>query len=163
VSEDRNDARGSRVASGDVSEVVDRFRRRDRVLLGLRQSRNWWQLARFTAVGASGYVVNLVTFAACVHVFDLDFRLAAVIAFLVAVTNNFWWNRHWTFEARDGHPGHQAARFLVVSVAAFGVNLALLELLVSVVGLKEVVAQAIAVAAATPCNFIGNKLWTFDR
>jgi dolichol-phosphate mannosyltransferase len=163
VSPDRSGAQDGRVACGDVSEAVDRPRRRDRVRLGLRQSRNWWQLARFTAVGASGYVVNLATFAICVHVLDLDFRIAAVIAFLVAVTNNFWWNRHWTFEAREGRAHHQAARFLVVSVAAFGVNFALLELLVSVAGLKEVVAQAIAVAAATPCNFIGNKLWTFDR
>jgi dolichol-phosphate mannosyltransferase len=129
----------------------------------MRRADNWWQLARFTAVGASGYLVNLVTFAVCVHALGVDFRIAAVIAFLVAVTNNFWWNRQWTFEAHAGHPAHQAARFLVVSVAAFGVNFALLEVLVSVAGLKEVIAQAIAVAAATPCNFIGNKLWTFDR
>ncbi len=42
-------------------------------------------------------------------------------------------------------------------------NLGILEVLVSVAGLKEVIAQAIAVAAATPCNFLGNKLWTFTE
>lgn len=144
-----------------MPEALDRLRHRDRVRDGVRKADNWWQLARFTAVGAGGYVVNLVTFAFCVHVLDVDFRIAAVLAFLVAVTNNFWWNRHWTFDARGGHAGHQAARFLAVSVGAFLVNFAVLELLVTGVGLKEVVAQAIAVAAATPCNFIGNKLWTF--
>jgi putative flippase GtrA len=146
-----------------VPDALDRLRRRDRVREGVRQAHNWWQLARFTAVGASGYIVNLVTFALCVHALDLDFRIAAVVAFLVAVSNNFWWNRHWTFDARAGHAGHQAARFLAVSAAAFGVNLVLLEILVSAAGLKEVVAQAIAVAAATPCNFLGNKLWTFNE
>jgi dolichol-phosphate mannosyltransferase len=146
-----------------VPDALDRLRRRDRVRAGVRHARNWWQLARFTAVGASGYVVNLATFAVCVHALNLDFRIAAVIAFLIAVTNNFWWNRHWTFEARAGHAGQQAARFLAVSVAAFAVNFVLLEILVSVAGLKEVVAQAIAVAAATPCNFLGNKLWTFNE
>jgi putative flippase GtrA len=140
-----------------------RHRRRDRVRHGVRKADNWWQLARFTAVGASGYVVNLITFALCVHALDLDFRIAAVIAFLVAVTNNFWWNRHWTFDARSGHAGHQAARFLAVSIAAFAVNFVVLEILVTGAGLKEVVAQAIAVATATPCNFIGNKLWTFTE
>ncbi|MDX6727698.1 MAG: hypothetical protein QOK49_2503 [Baekduia sp.] len=138
-------------------------RRRDRVRRGLRHANNWWQLARFTAVGATGYVVNLATFALCVHGFGLDYRIAAVAAFAVAVTNNFWWNRHWTFEAGEGHPGHQALRFFVVSLAAFVVNLGLLQLLVGSVGLAEVVAQAIAVAAATPCNFLGNKLWTFGE
>jgi dolichol-phosphate mannosyltransferase len=148
-----------------VPEALDtlRNRRRDRVRHGVRKADNWWQLARFTAVGAGGYVVNLVTFAVCVHALDLDFRIAAVVAFLVAVTNNFWWNRHWTFDARAGHAGHQAARFLAVSIAAFGVNFVVLELLVTEVGLKEVVGQAIAVATATPCNFIGNKLWTFTE
>jgi putative flippase GtrA len=146
-----------------VPEALDRLRNRDRVRSGVRKADNWWQLARFTAVGASGYVVNLATFAICVHALDLDFRIAAVVAFLVAVTNNFWWNRHWTFEAKAGHAGHQAARFFAVSIGAFLVNFAVLEVLVTVAGLKEVVAQAIAVAAATPCNFIGNKLWTFTE
>ena len=45
--------------------------------------------------------------------------LAATCAFVVAVANNFWWNRHWTFGAADGHAGFQAARFFTVSVAAF--------------------------------------------
>ena len=146
-----------------MSDALDRLRRRDRVRQGVRSADNWWQLARFTAVGVSGYAVNLATFALCVHALDIDFRIAAVIAFLVAVSNNFWWNRHWTFDARAGHAGQQAARFLIVSVAAFAVNFAVLEALVVGAGLKEVVAQAIAVAAATPCNFIGNKLWTFDE
>jgi putative flippase GtrA len=146
-----------------VPDALDRLRRRDRVRDGVRHAENWWQLARFTAVGVSGYVVNLATFALCVHALDLDFRIAAVIAFLVAVTNNFWWNRHWTFEAREGHAGQQAARFLVVSACAFAVNFVLLEILVSGFDVKEVVAQAIAVAAATPCNFLGNKLWTFNE
>jgi putative flippase GtrA len=36
-----------------------------------------------------------------------------------------------------------------------------LELLVSVAGLPEVAAQAIAIVVATPLNFIGNKMWSF--
>jgi putative flippase GtrA len=54
----------------------------------------------------------------------------------------------------------QAARFLVVSVGALILNLAMLELLVGS-GLGELPAQAIAVAFAMPFNFLGNRLWTF--
>jgi putative flippase GtrA len=146
-----------------VPDALDRIRRRDRVREGVRQAHNWWQLARFTAVGASGYVVNLVTFTICVHALDIHFLVASAIAFLVAVSNNFWWNRHWTFDARAGHAGHQAARFLAVSGAAYVVNFVILDVLVNAAGFREVIAQAIAVAAATPCNFIGNKLWTFHE
>ena len=76
--------------------------------------------------------------------------------------NNFAWNRHWTFDAGDGHAGFQAARFFTVSVIGLGINLALLELFVTGAGLPELPAQALAVALTMPVNFVGNKLWTFD-
>ena len=79
------------------------------------------------------------------------------------MTNNFLINRHWTFDAAEGHAGFQAARFFTVSVVALGVNLVVLALLVDGLDVAEIPAQAVAVALATPVNFIGNKLWTFDR
>jgi putative flippase GtrA len=133
-----------------------------RVRAGLRRPHNWVQLVKFCAVGASGYVVNLCVFAACIALFDAHHLVAATAAFIVAVTNNFWWNRHWTFRARGGHAGFQAARFFTVSIVAFLFAAAVLELLVSVVGLPELPAQAISIVAATPLNFIGNKMWSFS-
>jgi putative flippase GtrA len=130
---------------------------------GLRQPANWLQLVRFGLVGASGYAVNLAVFAALVEGAGVHYRAAAVGAFLVAVANNFCWNRLWTFRARTGRAGFQAARFLAVSVAAFALNLAVLEALVAGFGLPEVSAQAIAIACAMPLSFLGNKLWTFGR
>jgi putative flippase GtrA len=132
-----------------------------RVRHGLRHPANWFQLVRFALVGASGYVVNLVVFAAAVRLAGIDYRVAAVLAFLVSVANNFWWNRHWTFDARTGHAGFQAARFLTVSVAAFLLSYAVLLLLVEAASLPEVLAQAIAIVTATPLSFLGQKLWSF--
>jgi putative flippase GtrA len=131
-----------------------------RIGRGTRNRDNWVQLLQFGLVGASGYVVNLIVFAALTHFFDLHHIVAAIGAFVVAVTNNFWWNRHWTFDARHGHAGFQAARFFTVSVLALGVNLVALELLVRG-GMPELPSQALAVAIAMPFNFIGNKIWTF--
>jgi putative flippase GtrA len=52
-------------------------------------------------------------------------------------------------------------RFIVVSLVAFAFSLLLLTLLVETAGLAKVPAQALAVAASMPFNFIGNKLWSF--
>lgn len=133
-----------------------------RVRAGLRHPANWLELVRFSLVGGSGYVVNLVVFTAAVHGLGVGYIAAATIAFVAAVTNNFAWNRHWTFDARDGHAGFQAARFLAVSLAAFGFSLVVLHLLVAGAGLPEVGAQAIAILSATPLSFLGNKLWSFQ-
>jgi len=132
-----------------------------RVQRGTRSSANWVQLLKFASVGASGYVVNLIVFALLAEAAGLHHIAAAIGAFVVAVSNNFIWNRHWTFAAGAGHAGHQGARFLTISVAGLAINLAVLELLVSAAGLAELPAQALAVAAAMPANFVGNKLWTF--
>ncbi|MBA2629409.1 MAG: GtrA family protein [Thermoleophilaceae bacterium] len=132
-----------------------------RVRAGMRRPHNWLQLAKFCAVGGSGYVVNLCVFAACVALLDAHHLVAATAAFVVAVTNNFWWNRSWTFRARGGRAGFQAPRFFAVSAATFLVAASVLEVLVSVAGLSELLAQAISILAATPLNFVGNKIWSF--
>ena len=133
-----------------------------RVRHGLFRPHNWVQLVKFCAVGGSGYAVNLVVFTIAVKAGGLHHLEAATVAFVVAVLNNFWWNRHWTFGAGGGHAGFQAARFFAVSVAAFIFAASILELLVSR-GMPEVAAQAISIAAATPLNFVGNKMWSFGR
>jgi dolichol-phosphate mannosyltransferase len=127
----------------------------------MRKPHNWVQLAKFLLVGLSGYVVNLAVFTFSLEVLGVHHIAAATIAFGVAVLNNFWWNRHWTFGARDGHAGFQAARFFAVSVVAFLIQVSLLELLVSGAGMQKVLAQAVSLVLATPVNFIGNKLWSF--
>jgi dolichol-phosphate mannosyltransferase len=134
-----------------------------RVGRGLRKPANWVQLIKFSIVGATGYVVNLSVYTVLVTLAGVHYIPAAILAFCVAVTNNFLLNRHWTFRATDEHAGFQAARFLTVSLVALGFNLVVLELLVSVAGLEKVAAQALAILAATPLNFVGNKLWSFGR
>lgn len=132
-----------------------------RIGRGARHPANWLQLLKFGLVGGSGYLINLLVFALLAGYFDLHHIVAAIGAFAVAVTNNFLWNRHWTFDARDGVAHFQAVRFFAVSLGALVLNLVVLELLLSAGLVGELPAQAIAVAAAMPFNFIGNRLWTF--
>lgn len=148
-------------AVADTAIDPPRLRGQARVHRALRTRSNWSQLVRFATVGASGYAINLAVFAVAVHGAGFDKGIAATAAFVVALSNNFVWNRLWTFRAGEGHAGFQAARFCVVSLAAFAFNLVVLYALVDGLGVAEVPAQAIAIASATPLNFIGNKLWSF--
>jgi putative flippase GtrA len=127
----------------------------------MRRPANWLQLVRFGVVGSLGFFVNIAVYALCVHAIGLDYRVAAVIAWLVAVFNNFVLNRHWTFDAGGGQARFQAWRFLIVSLLAFGFSLVLLTVFVETLGIPKVPAQALAVIGATPLNFLGNKLWSF--
>jgi putative flippase GtrA len=133
---------------------------RARVNAALRRRGNWEQLVKFCLVGSSGYVVNLAVYTVLLKVFGVHYIPAAVCSFLVAVTNNYTWNRLWTFRSQRGHYAYQGMRFFVVSLLALGANLVVLQLYVEA-GVDKVAAQAIAIVLVTPVNFIGNKLWSF--
>lgn len=133
----------------------------DRLGAAARRPASWWQLLKFGIVGGSGYLINLAVFAVLAGSLGVHHAVAAIGAFCVAVTNNFLWNRYWTFGPGEGPAHFQAARFFAVSIASLGLNLVVLEALIAGGAVGDLMAQAIAVAVAMPFNFLGNKLWTF--
>ena len=135
---------------------------RDRARSALRTRGNWVQLGKFLVVGASGYVVNLVVFSVLVQGPGLHYLAAATVSFLFAVTNNYLWNRLWTFRGQRGNVAYQGMRFFVVAVVSLAANLLVLQSLIGL-GVSKVRAQAIAIVLVTPLNFLGNKLWSFRR
>jgi putative flippase GtrA len=135
---------------------------RARTGAALRRRHNWEQLVKFCVVGASGYVVNLLVYYLLLDHAHLHYTVAATGSFLVAVTNNYTWNRLWTFRHQRGHIGYQGLRFLIVSMTVYLANLGLLTALIAL-GVGEIVSQAMAVVLVTPLNFLGNKLWSFRR
>jgi putative flippase GtrA len=148
------------VTAGTDRQSDSNAQRRSRAGRALRARHNWVQLAKFCTVGGSGYAVNLAVYAFALDVLGLQYYVAATISFLVAVVNNYLWNRAWTFREERGHFGYQGFRFFVVSTAVYAANILLLSLLIAL-GLGEIVSQACAVVLVTPINFIGNKLWSF--
>jgi putative flippase GtrA len=135
---------------------------RARAVRALRHPANWMQLAKFAAVGATGYAVNLAVYTALLRGAGWHYIYAATVSFLVAVSNNYLWNRVWTFRDQRGHVGFQGLRFFTVALVAYGANLGILSALIAL-GMNKVAAQAIAIVLVTPLNFIGNKLWSFAR
>ncbi len=148
-------AKGAQATSSRASAFTDA------ASVALRRPGNWLQLAKFCAVGISGYVVNLAVYATLLA-FGVHYLLAAACSFLVAVTNNYVWNRAWTFKRQRGHLVFQGFRFLLVSMVALVANLVFLSVLVAL-GVPKLPAQAIAIVLVTPWNFVANKLWSFRR
>jgi putative flippase GtrA len=128
----------------------------------VRHPENHKQLVRFLCVGASGYVVNLATFYICIHLLHFADVPSLAIAFLIGSTNNFWWNRHWTFGATEDHPVGQAMRFFAVSTLVFFFATGIYVLIVQGFGFhSKVTADGIAWIIATPISFLVQKLWSF--
>ena len=101
-------------------------------------------------------------FAFSLRVLEVHYRLAYVFAFCIAVTNNFFWNRVWTFRhQKDGlHVAMQGARFFAVSLMAAVAGFVLLEAFVRA-GFPKIPGEMLAVALVVPISFLGNKHWSF--
>lgn len=146
----------------DAPRALGRAEQQARRLFdAVRHPRNQRQLGRFLCVGASGYVVNTVTFWIALHAVGLDYKLAFCVAFVCGCSNNFFWNRHWTFQAGHDHAGRQAVRFFLVSLIVAVFAYAIMILLVHTTGIWKVPADALAWILVMPISFLVQKLWSF--
>lgn len=148
------------------------------------------QFVKFSFVGASGVVVNLVVFTSVLllwmaftghiqsvgdlggSVLDLaitkDTRAvpaeAAFVAnaagFIVSVFTNYYLNRRWTFRS-TGAVSRELPKFFAVSVTAYLGQLAVFWALHGPAHVAPIPSQLVAIACVMPINFIFNKLWSF--
>jgi len=85
--------------------------------------------------------------------------VAAPLAFAAGALNGYFFNRRWTFGARDS----TGARVLSISVQTVGaLSTSLLVLLfVRAAGAGRAVAYLAAIPPVTSCMFAANRVWTF--
>ena len=117
-----------------------------RHLLFVRHRHNWHLLTRFSVVGATGVLVNLLVFGLALQggidphrivspIIGTEFNVRwyhgfSTIAFLIANLWNFQLNRAWTFRSAGHAPWlREYGPFLAVGVAAQGLGLIVLTLL----------------------------------
>lgn len=120
---------------------------------------------RFCVVGGIGTFLNLAILAALVEYLRLWYLPAATLTFFIVALNNYVWNKLWTFGDRQGGAWmitSQIAKFILASLVALGVNLAVLGVLVEFVGLWYLSAQFIAVIVAALINFGLSARWVFS-
>jgi len=127
---------------------------------------------KFALIGGIGAVINLAVLWISVEIFFAHYLWAAVLAFVVADTNNFIWNRWWTFRSK-GKVHVQYPQFLLVSIDGLMLNLIILKTIVEdlmpTLGINEdrasmflVIAQVIAIFLVSIFNFVANSFWTFS-
>ena len=92
---------------------------------------------RFATVGVLQNGLNVAVFALATAV-GVQYRVAAVLAGLVALVASFLLNRQWTFTSRTAPIHHQGLRYLIVFASAVALGVVLLTFFVEVAGLPEV-------------------------
>ena len=104
---------------------------------GMRKSHNWRELAKFCVGRRVRLRRQPGVFALVRRGLGVHHLIAATCAFLVAVMNNFWWNRHGPSRRRRRPRGLPGRALLGRQRGRLPVQPRILELLVSVAGVRE--------------------------
>ena len=119
------------------------------------------KVIRFLVTGIVGALLNVALFDAFYRGLDVDYRIAVVIAFALSYGFSFVAHRTWTFEATDGHAGHQGAWFIAVSAVSTGWALLVTIAAVEALGLPKNPAEAAAALLTAPVAFVLHRRYTF--
>jgi len=163
---------------------------------GLLQRPSLRQFIKFCIVGASSTLISMTIFSTLIYGLHLDdvlhnalsnrpqwqrifteyrlhIQVAALVAFLFAVTNGFFWNSRWTFRQNDpAQRKSQYAKFVLVNAIGLVLNQIILFVVNRALtagspanekGWEPLIAFAIATSIVVFWNFTANKLWTFKE
>lgn len=135
---------------------------------------------RFMIVGAIGAVVDFGVMNLLIHLVSFSVTLAGVISFLAAVTNNFIWNRYWTYpDSRSKHFFRQYSEFLLINALGLVLRVPILAFIdppmrvffnqlplrVSFMTPNDIgdnFTLALAVLIVMFWNFFANRYWTYS-
>lgn len=116
---------------------------------------------KYAIVGLSGTLIDLVSLYLLVEFFFLPVLLAASLAFILAVINNFILNKFWTFRHPSKNYKKLFIKFLIVSLVGLGLTLLSMYLLVYLLAIWYIAAKIITSVLVVAWNFLANRLWTF--
>jgi putative flippase GtrA len=118
------------------------------------------QFVKFGIVGVSNTLLFLAVYTVLLKGFGVWYLTASAIGFIVGAINGFLLNRSWTFR---GHVGDALTpvRWGIVQGGGLLLNLGLVALCVSGLGMDELVGQAVAIAIVVVVTFLANRAWTF--
>ena len=111
--------------------------------------------AKFSAVGATGILVQAVALAVCLRVFDLHYLAATALAVEASVLHNFVWHRRWTWrDRRQVRCLAMLVRFNLTSgLLSLTGNLLLMSVFVGGMKLNVMVANLLTIAICSLINF----------
>ena len=137
----------------------------------VKRKPNLFEFMKFAVVGVIGTMVDFGTYAILTRGFDVYYITATCISVFLAIINNFFLNKYWTFKkGKSGKAKIEYVKFFIVSVLNYFLNIGITWYIVektaseSLFGSSEdFFAKVIAIGIVLFSNYLGNKYWTFKE
>lgn len=120
------------------------------------------RLLKFCVVGFSGMIVDFFFTWLCKEKIKWNKYISNSIGFVLAATNNYIWNRLWTFQSQGTEIVREYSSFFIISLVGLGINNAVIYLLHDRLKWDFYLAKILAIGVVMLWNFGMNYLFTFD-
>jgi len=122
------------------------------------------ELIKFIKFNAVGLVNTAVDFAVyeLLILLGLHYVPAQIISYLCGMANSYLLNSRWTFRDKNDSTGRVAA-FIAVNLVALGVSIGVQTLTLRLISPSETIAKLISLPFSLGVNFIGNRLFVFNK
>lgn len=123
-----------------------------------------YRFFKFCLVGASGVLVNMGLLWVLTEKLGLFYLHSSALAIETSILTNFVLNEQWTWRERNiGTKFKRLMTYNVVSLGGLAVNMTVLWLLTSILGLYYLISNLGGIASATLLNFLINDRWTWQK
>lgn len=123
--------------------------------------KSYGEIIRFAIVGIANFLIIMAFSWLLMHLFGINFYVANIVAYVLALVNNFYWNRIWVFRSTGERMGRQALMFLAAYGIAYLVQLGVIAVLVQWLGVNKDLANFIGLFPFGATNFLLNKFFAF--
>lgn len=118
---------------------------------------------KFGVVGCSGMIVDFGVTYLLKEKAKLNKFLSNSAGFVLAATNNYIWNRLWTFHSKNEDIPVEYLSFFIISLIGLGINNLTIYLLADRLKWNFYFSKLCATAVVMAWNFTMNLLVTFNR
>lgn len=113
---------------------------------------------RFLVAGVISNGLGYFVFLFAIYGLGIDYKIAVTVLFAVGMAINFLVNRKWTFKARGSYTA-ALAKFVVVYLAGYGLNISILTVFVDRFGYSPAWVQLVAIGFLAIYYFWANKFY----
>ena len=125
----------------------------------------WWTIVmrfiRFGIVGASGMIVDFGVTWLCKEKLRWNKYVSNSLGFILAASNNYFWNRLWTFHSESMEIVREYSTFVLIALVGLGLNNLIIWLLHEKALLNFYLSKLIAIGCVMIWNFSMNYVFTF--
>jgi len=122
--------------------------------------KNRFQFAKYTAIGGSGFVLDMLTLIALKEGLGLNPVFAVIVNQLFMINYIFFLNKYWTFRSK-GITRDQMLRFWILMLWNYSFAIVIMWIGNIVLEINYIYVRILSIVVTVTWNFILYKHWVF--